>query len=98
VRTTTIEPALGAAQGLSGTVRARVEAPLAFQVGGRILARRVDAGQTVRAGQVLFELDPADLEQAVRAAEADARGGRIGMAHRAGRRGARGGSCSRALS
>ena len=72
VRTATIEPALAAAQGLSGTVRARVEAPLAFQVGGRILARRVDAGQTVRAGQVLFELDPADLEQAVRAAEADA--------------------------
>ena len=72
VRTTTIEPALGAAQGLSGTVRARVEAPLAFQVGGRIRTRHADAGQTVRGGEVLFELDPADLEQAVRAAEADA--------------------------
>ncbi|TSE31275.1 Multidrug resistance protein MdtE [Tepidimonas thermarum] len=72
VRTAAVEPAGGAAQGLSGTVRAHVEAPLAFQVGGRIIARRVDAGQTVSAGQVLFELDPADLEQAVRAAQADA--------------------------
>ncbi|HQR54492.1 MAG TPA: biotin/lipoyl-binding protein [Burkholderiaceae bacterium] len=52
-------------------MRARVEAPLAFQVGGRIVARRADAGQAVGAGQVLFELDPSDLDQAVRAAEAD---------------------------
>lgn len=72
VRTAVVEPAGPAAQGLSGTVRARVESPLAFQVGGRVIARRVDAGQTVSAGQVLFELDPADLEQTVRTAEADA--------------------------
>ncbi|MDM7456456.1 MAG: efflux RND transporter periplasmic adaptor subunit [Tepidimonas sp.] len=71
VATASVEPLSAAGMGLSGTVRARVEAPLAFQVGGRIAARRVDAGQTVRAGQVLFELDPSDLEQAVRAAEAD---------------------------
>lgn len=72
VRTATVQPVGPAAQGLSGTVRARVETPLAFQVGGRITTRRADAGQVVAAGQVLFELDPADLEQAVRAAEADA--------------------------
>lgn len=71
VSTAPVEPQASAGLGLSGTVRARVEAPLAFQVGGRIAARRVDAGQTVQAGQVLFELDPSDLEQAVRAAEAD---------------------------
>ncbi|TCS95390.1 RND family efflux transporter MFP subunit [Tepidimonas ignava] len=64
-------PLGGQALGLSGTVRARIEAPLAFQVGGRIVKRHADAGQAVRAGQVLFELDAADLEQAVRAAEAD---------------------------
>lgn len=57
--------------GLSGTVRARIESPLAFQVGGRILMRKVDAGQSVAAGQALFQLDTADLEQSVRAAEAD---------------------------
>ena len=72
MQTTPVVAAGGAALGMSGTVRARVESPLAFQVGGRIVARRVDAGEAVVAGQVLFELDPVDLEQAVRAAEADA--------------------------
>ncbi|AKS42055.1 efflux RND transporter periplasmic adaptor subunit [Wenzhouxiangella marina] len=57
--------------GLSGTVRARFETPVAFQVGGRIAERRVDAGQRVEAGEVMFELDPRDLEQAVRVAQAD---------------------------
>lgn len=71
VRTTAVTGDAGAALGLSGTVRARVESPLAFQVGGRITKRRVDAGQSVRAGQPLFELDTRDLEQQVRAAEAD---------------------------
>ncbi|MFO7580025.1 MAG: efflux RND transporter periplasmic adaptor subunit [Nitrosomonas halophila] len=55
----------------SGTVRARHEIPLAFQVGGRILARHVDAGQHVTAGQLLFSLDPRDLDQAARAAAAE---------------------------
>ena len=57
--------------GLSGTVRARVESPLAFRVGGRIERRAVDAGEHVAAGQTLFELDTRDLDQGVRAAEAD---------------------------
>lgn len=56
---------------LSGTVRARFETPLAFQIGGRIAARRIDAGQRVEKDQVLFQLDPADLEEAVRVAEAE---------------------------
>lgn len=57
--------------GLSGTVRARVESPLSFQVGGRIAHRLVDAGERVAATQTLFELDTRDLEQGVRATEAD---------------------------
>jgi len=65
-----VPPGIGA-QGLSGTVRARVEAPLAFQVGGRITHRSADAGQTVRAGQALMRLDPRDLDQAVQAAQAE---------------------------
>jgi RND family efflux transporter MFP subunit len=52
-------------------VRARIEAPLAFQVGGRITSRRADAGQSVRAGQILMVLDPRDLDQALYAAEAE---------------------------
>jgi RND family efflux transporter MFP subunit len=71
VRSVAVEPAGATMRTLSGTVRARIEAPLAFQVGGRILARRIDAGQAVSAGQVLFTLDPVDLEQTVRTAQAD---------------------------
>lgn len=56
---------------MSGTVRARFETPLAFQVPGRIRARLVDAGQRVEAGQRLFELDPRDYEQQLRVARAD---------------------------
>jgi RND family efflux transporter MFP subunit len=72
VKTVAISPADGAALSLSGTVRARVESPLAFQVGGRIALRRVDSGQTVQAGQVLFELDKRDLDAGLQAAQADA--------------------------
>lgn len=71
VQSARVQHAGGAALQLSATVRARVESPLAFQVGGRIVGRNVDAGQTVQPGQALFSLDPADLEQAVRAAEAE---------------------------
>ncbi len=71
VLTATLVAAPGADLDLSGTVRARVEAPLAFQVRGRITARHVDAGQVVEAGQLLFELDARELEQGERTAEAD---------------------------
>ncbi|NKI35203.1 efflux RND transporter periplasmic adaptor subunit [Wenzhouxiangella sp. XN79A] len=56
---------------VSGTVQARFETPLAFQVTGRVQQRRVDAGQRVAAGEVLFTLDPRDFEQAARVARAD---------------------------
>ncbi len=56
--------------GLTGRVRARFETPVAFQVDGRIAVRHVDAGQTVEAGQVLFELDPKDFHESLNAAAA----------------------------
>ncbi|MFN9584260.1 MAG: efflux RND transporter periplasmic adaptor subunit [Pseudomonadaceae bacterium] len=71
VRTAALQAGNDTLIGLSGVVRARVESPLAFQVAGRITARRADAGARVRAGEVLFELDRRDLEQALRAAEAE---------------------------
>jgi len=55
---------------LSGTIRARYETPIAFQVGGRILSRNVDAGQWVAAGQLLLSLDPRDLNEAKNVAKA----------------------------
>lgn len=63
----------------TGTVRARIESDLGFRVDGKIAARLVDPGATVRQGQVLMRLDPVDLALAasgakdrLRAAEADA--------------------------
>jgi len=47
-----------------GEVRARVESHLAFRVGGKIVARKVDVGTVVKRGQVLMQLDPQDLQLA----------------------------------
>jgi len=71
VRVATVEPAELGRISLSGTVQARFETPLAFQVSGRIMERSVDDGQGVAAGESLFRLDPRDFEQALRVAQAD---------------------------
>jgi RND family efflux transporter MFP subunit len=70
VKTVQVIPGPEPTLGLSGTVRARIEAPLAFQVEGRIIARAVDAGRQLRRGDLLFTLDKRDLEEDVRAGEA----------------------------
>jgi RND family efflux transporter MFP subunit len=57
---------------LTGEVRARVESDLGFRVTGQIVRRLVDPGQRVAADQPLMTLDPADLDLAARAAQADA--------------------------
>lgn len=54
----------------SGEVRARIETALGFRVGGKLVERRVDAGSSVTAGQVLARLDPADT--GLQAAQAEA--------------------------
>ena len=53
-----------------GEVRGRYESQLAFQVAGKIAARYVNVGDTVRAGQVLLALDPKDVNQSVEATTA----------------------------
>lgn len=53
-----------------GEVRGRYESQLAFQVAGKIAARYVNVGDTVRAGQVLLALDPKDVAQSVAATTA----------------------------
>ncbi len=52
----------------AGEVKARVEARLAFRVGGKIITRQVELGQRVKSGQVLSQLDPQDYKLAVDAA------------------------------
>ncbi|PJJ98719.1 efflux transporter periplasmic adaptor subunit [Lysobacteraceae bacterium NML91-0213] len=57
---------------LAGEIRAREEAALSFRVAGQLVRRMVDAGDRVQAGQVLAELDPADLAHQARATRAQA--------------------------
>jgi len=54
-----------------GQVHARYESRLGFQASGRIVARLVDVGSTVRRGQPLLRLDPAQESLHVVAAAAD---------------------------
>lgn len=58
---------------LPGIVQARVETDLAFRTLGRVVSRKVNVGDLVRAGDVVAEIDPLALEIAVRSAKADLR-------------------------
>ncbi len=53
---------------LSATLRPRVESEIAFRTGGKVTARLVELGQTVRAGQALARIDAVDYQLAVQAA------------------------------
>lgn len=53
---------------LSGSVQARTQAELAFRVGGKVIARPVEVGDAVHAGQELARLDPQDLQLQVQSA------------------------------
>lgn len=54
----------------AAALRPRIEADVAFRVGGKMVERLVDVGDRVEAGRPLARLDLADLELASRAAEA----------------------------
>ena len=71
VRTMTVSSdAAGGVHEYAAEVRARTESRLGFRVGGKIVRRNVDAGSTVKAGQVLAQLDPQDLKLGQDAARA----------------------------
>ncbi len=55
----------------TGTIRPRFETDQGFRVAGKIVARKVDVGARVTAGQVLAELDPTDLKLALETQEAE---------------------------
>ena len=54
----------------AGEVRGRYESQLAFQVGGKIIKRQVELGSVVKAGDILMQIDPKDIQQAVATIEA----------------------------
>lgn len=65
----------------SGSVEARETSNVAFQVPGKVVRVAVEEGATVRQGQLLAELDPADYEYGLQAAT-----GQVGMAEAASRK------------
>ena len=69
-----VHPAAGAdtaPAAYAGDIRARNESPLSFRVGGNLVKRLVDAGDRVRRGQLLAELDPGDAALQASAAQAE---------------------------
>lgn len=54
-----------------GVVRARYESDLGFRVAGKIVARVVNVGDRVQAGDVVARLDPQDLKLQFESAEAE---------------------------
>jgi RND family efflux transporter MFP subunit len=71
VHTELVQPRDGqAAITLTGEVQARLSADLSFRVNGRVLARLVDVGTHVNAGDLLARLDPAEQQADLDAATA----------------------------
>jgi len=70
VRTAQAGAAEASDREFTGVVGARVQSDLGFRVGGKIVARLVDAGQTVRRGQPLMRIDAADYTLATQASAA----------------------------
>lgn len=72
VRTLIVAPqSTGGTSEFAGEVRSRVESRLSFRVSGKMIRRLVDLGDTVRAGQLLAQLDAQDLRLGQEAARAN---------------------------
>ena len=71
VRIATVEPAAPSERAFTGVISARIQSNLGFRVGGKIIERLVDTGQSVKLGQPLMKLDRADLDLAIAARDKD---------------------------
>jgi RND family efflux transporter MFP subunit len=60
----------------SGVVRPRIESSIGFRVGGKIVERAVNVGDTVKLGQLIARLDATDLKLAEAGAKAAVAGAR----------------------
>ncbi|SDH37359.1 efflux RND transporter periplasmic adaptor subunit [Paraburkholderia phenazinium] len=55
---------------LPGEVQARYSTPLSFRIAGKIIERRVRLGDTVKIGEIVARLDPADAQKSAASAQA----------------------------
>ena len=60
-------PVAGTERGFTGAVGAKVQSNLGFRVAGKIVERLVNAGELVKAGQPLMQIDETDLRLALTA-------------------------------
>ena len=67
VRLVTAAPVTGSERSFTGIIGARVQSNLGFRVAGKIVERRVNVGQQVKAGQPLMRIDETDLRLALTA-------------------------------
>lgn len=75
VRVITVEKREGGdTVSLTGTVQAATTVNLAFRIDGRMIERLASVGERLASGQIVARLDPANEENALRAARADALG------------------------
>ena len=71
VRAMTVEPmAFRMGNSVTGTIEARADADLGFRIAGKLIERKVDVGDQVKAGDRLARLDDQDQRNALRSAEA----------------------------
>jgi RND family efflux transporter MFP subunit len=70
VQRVAFEPA-DASREFVGVVRARHETDLGFRVAGKMIARSINVGDKVQAGDVVAALDPQDLDLQVASAQAE---------------------------
>jgi multidrug efflux pump subunit AcrA (membrane-fusion protein) len=72
VRVVTVEKREGGETvSLTGRIQAEDNVSLSFRVGGRMVARTVNVGDRVEAGQVIARIEPDQAENALRAARAN---------------------------
>lgn len=72
VRTITVQPqTFRLSATATGTIEARADADLGFRIAGKLIERKAEVGDRVRAGDVLARLDDQDQRNELRTAEAN---------------------------
>jgi RND family efflux transporter MFP subunit len=64
VRVAAVKAGASNSRAFTGTIAAQIQSDLGFRVAGKVVERLVETGQTVKRGQVLYRIDPIDLNLA----------------------------------